>query len=173
MHFLLDGKQKTHKFYQCLIDDHSKILDKNENTDTNNIIDAFLMERQKRQNSNDPSARFFSDSQFYHLLADVFGAGLDTTLTTLRWFFLFMAAYPSEQKKVQEELDAVLSGKPPDLTDWSSLPLTEAALCETQRIRSVVPVGIPHGTLETTEIEGIGFTGGIRCFDAQYKLQIY
>lgn len=65
-----------------------------------------------------------------------------------------MAAYPQEQTKVQEEIDAVLDGRRPTLEDLVNLPLTEAAICETQRIRSVVPVGIPHGTLEDTEIEG-------------------
>lgn len=32
--------------------------------------------------------------------------------------------------------------------DGSDLPRLMAAICETQRIRSIVPVGIPHGCLE-------------------------
>lgn len=31
--------------------------------------------------------------------------------------------------------------------DASRLPQVMAAICETQRIRSIVPVGIPHGCL--------------------------
>lgn len=32
--------------------------------------------------------------------------------------------------------------------DGTDLPHLMAAICETQRIRSIVPVGIPHGCLE-------------------------
>lgn len=32
--------------------------------------------------------------------------------------------------------------------DSSKLPKLMAAICETQRIRSIVPVGIPHGCLQ-------------------------
>lgn len=32
--------------------------------------------------------------------------------------------------------------------DGADLPHLMAAICETQRIRSIVPVGIPHGCLE-------------------------
>lgn len=83
MNFLLEGKTKTHQFYQTLID---RILDEveqkgDENTD--NVITAFLKEREKRRGTPD-FEKFYNDQQFYHVLADFFGAGLDTTLTTLR-----------------------------------------------------------------------------------------
>lgn len=32
--------------------------------------------------------------------------------------------------------------------DGSRLPHLMAAICETQRIRSIVPVGIPHGCIK-------------------------
>lgn len=48
----------------------------------NNLIQAFLMERQKR--SLDVVEKFYNDEQFVHLLADTFGAALDTTLSTMR-----------------------------------------------------------------------------------------
>lgn len=155
----MEGKLKTHKVYESIIKDHQRKLNLNEKTtESKNIIDSFLLEREKRKSTNDSSAQYYTDEQFNHLLADIFGAGLDTTLTTLRWFLIFMAAYPHEQHKVQEELDAVLNGKEPTLDDMFALPLTQAAIYEAQRIRSVVPVGIPHGTLQNTEIEGKYYT---------------
>lgn len=63
-----------------------------------------------------------------------------------------MAANPHVQTKVQQEIDAVTQGNPISLEQMCSLPLTEASLCEAQRIRSVVPVGIPHGTIMETHV---------------------
>lgn len=40
---------------------------------------------------------FFNKVQFNYLMADVFGAGVDTTLATLRWFLLFMGLNPDWQ----------------------------------------------------------------------------
>lgn len=47
-----------------------------------NLIQAFLIEREKR--SADVSNKFYNDKQLLHLLADMFGAALDTTLSTMR-----------------------------------------------------------------------------------------
>ena len=46
---------------------------------------------------------FCSDEQLYHLIADLFGAGLDTTLTTLKWALLYFASYPNLQDVIRQE----------------------------------------------------------------------
>ena len=55
------------------------------------------------------SARFnknliFSEEQLCHLVADLFGAGLDTTLTTLKWALLYLASYPETQELIRTEI---------------------------------------------------------------------
>lgn len=86
INFLMNGKQATHRIYQRIIDEQSKILLKQNisEADCTNFIDAFLIERQKREHIEEYQ-KFYCEKQFHHLLADVFGAGLDTTLTTLRY----------------------------------------------------------------------------------------
>lgn len=82
--FLLDGKLKTHKLYQKIIEEQKKILEENPNQiGYENIVQAFLIERNKRKGTPE-YYNFYCNQQFYHFLADLFGAGLDTTLTTLR-----------------------------------------------------------------------------------------
>lgn len=61
------------------------------------ILDNFLLEQKRRFASGDEAACYVTDEQMHYLLADMFGAGLDTTSVTLAWFFLYMALYPDEQ----------------------------------------------------------------------------
>lgn len=61
------------------------------------VLDNFLKEQKRRFENNDEAARFMTDEQLMYLLADMFGAGLDTTSVTLAWFLLYMALYPEEQ----------------------------------------------------------------------------
>lgn len=87
----MNGKQATHRIYQRIIDEQMKIFLKQHinESDCTNFIDAFLIERQKRAGTDD-FQKIYCDEQFNHLLADVFGAGLDTTLTTLRYWELVL-----------------------------------------------------------------------------------
>lgn len=84
-------------------------------------------------------------------MADLFGAGVDTTLTTISWFLLFVADNEKVQDKIRLEFEANLTSMP-TLDNYEKLPYLRACIAETQRIRSVVPVGIPHGTSKVKHI---------------------
>nr|CAD7439764.1 unnamed protein product [Timema bartmani] len=170
MRFLMEGKEKTHVVYDNMIRERKKRGEGSGPGD--DMIDAFLAEMSRRQASGRGDEGFYTVSQFHHLLADLFGAGVDTTLTTLRWFLLFMAQNPDVQTRVQEELDGVLQGRPLTLEDAAVLPYTEAALAETQRIRSVVPLGIPHGALEDTELAGYHIPRGAMLVPLQWAVHM-
>ena len=90
----MNGKEKTHKIYRGVRDEYrARVAGLPENT---GMVESFLAafdEQMRKENM----AGYFTEPQLYHLLADLFGAGTDTTLTTLRWFLLFMAAHPEEQ----------------------------------------------------------------------------
>lgn len=143
--FVTDGQKETHNIYQKIIEDHQS-----DPKASDNFLAAFLIEMKNRLNNNDISS--FAHPQIYYLLADMFGAGVDTTLTSLRWFLLFMALYPEEQEEIQRELEAVLGDQGFTLNDRSSLPKLEAAIAETQRIRPIVPLGFPHGSTKDSKI---------------------
>lgn len=86
MTFLVDGQRETHETYRKIVRHQVESLQKLRENDANyqadNVIHAFLLEKEKRE--GDVTEKFYSNEQFFHLLADLFGAGLDTTLTTLR-----------------------------------------------------------------------------------------
>lgn len=144
---MLDGKAKTHDIYRDILRDHvAATEDGLENR--GHVAGAYLAEMSRRSAGSEGS---FTEVQCLHALADLFGAGLDTTLATLRWFLVFVASHPDVQERVQIELDAAVSARGGDSPQMSDAPLcqfTEAALAETQRLRSVVPVGIPHGAVQ-------------------------
>ncbi|XP_066995609.2 cytochrome P450 306a1 [Anabrus simplex] len=162
MEYLLSGKEKSHQLYASMIAEH--------NSEADDVIGAFLSEMKRRNDIGDEG--FYTVPQFHHLLADLFGAGLDTTLTTLRWFILFMAQHPNVQARIHEELDEVLGKRWPTLNDAPVLSYTQAAISETQRIRSVVPVGIPHGTTQVTTIEGYRIPAGTMIIPLQWAVHM-
>lgn len=105
LNFLLTGKEKTHKIYNEIIekvkqqkfqanDDGSFQID--------TILKCFLNEKCKRQFENDSKLQFCNNKQFRHLLADIFGASVDTTLTTIRWFLLYTSQSTEIQQKIRE-----------------------------------------------------------------------
>ncbi|XP_048504684.1 cytochrome P450 306a1 isoform X2 [Athalia rosae] len=161
MRFLIEGKVKTHEIYAG--------MSREDNTEC--VLSAFDEEVERRRENGEPNGHF-DQPQKMHLLADLFGAGTDTTLTTLRWLLLFLAVHPQEQKNIHDEITTVLKGKTIELEDRKVLPYLEAAIAETQRIRSVVPIGIPHGALEDSEIGGYLIPKGSMVVPLQWAIHM-
>ncbi|CAH1998239.1 unnamed protein product [Acanthoscelides obtectus] len=169
MKFLIDGKYRQHGLYKTLIAAQKKNLSLND-YESSNFIREFLLE--KNSKSSEIQEKFYNDQQFHHLLGDLFGAGLDTTLTTIRWYFLYIAKHQKVQVKIKNEIKEVLQDRQPALRDIPYLPLVEASICEVQRIRSVVPVGIPHGTTTDTDIEGYFIPRGTMLVPLQWAIHM-
>ncbi|XP_014368135.2 cytochrome P450 306a1 [Papilio machaon] len=139
-------------------------------TDGECILDNFLLEQKKRFDNNAETAKYMTDEQMFYLLADMFGAGLDTTSTTLAWFLLYMALHPEEQETVRREILSVLIDD--NDSDYTKLPRLMAAICETQRIRSIVPVGIPHGCTEDTYLGEYRIPKGAMVMPLQWAMHM-
>lgn len=166
MGFLIDGKIKTHQIYEKMIEEESR------KSEATNFIGAFLNERNKRVEAKDGSEVFYSNQQFYHLLADVFGASLDTTLTTLRWLFLYLAVHQDIQTKLRHEILSIKTKKILTLDELVQVPYLEATIAEVQRIRPVVPLGIPHGSTEEIEVEGYKLPKGTMIVPLQWAMHL-
>ncbi|XP_015126184.1 cytochrome P450 306a1 [Diachasma alloeum] len=168
MKFLLDGKLKTHEVYKEIIQSHQEGKDSMRN---DSFLSAFAEEIERRVSSNEELGSF-TDQQFYHLLADLYGAGVDTTMTTVRWLLLYLAAYPEDQEKIHEEMVESLGEREVTLEDRGRLLYLEACICEAQRIRSVVPLGIPHGTKEDTKLGGFDIPKGSMVVPFQWAMHM-
>ncbi|KAF1376953.1 hypothetical protein PFLUV_G00216860 [Perca fluviatilis] len=85
---------------------------------------------------------------------NMFGAGTDTTATTLRWGLLFMAKNPKIQDQVQEELSREIGSRKVQVEDRKNLPFTDAVIHETQRLASILPIAVPHKTSQDITFQG-------------------
>ncbi|XP_053661170.1 cytochrome P450 306a1 [Anopheles marshallii] len=158
INFLRNGKCKTHTIYDAIIAeqrDKMRTSDSMHGKQQECILNCFIKEAAKRQEAGRTDAAFCDDIQLRHLMADLFGAGVDTTFTTIRWALLYIALYPTVQQRLREELrQRLLANESPSLDDVEVLPYLRATIAEVQRIRTVVPVGIPHGLTKEIEIAG-------------------
>ena len=72
-----------------------------------------------------------------------------------------MSLYPDVQAKAQAELDVVVgSGRLPDFSDLDRLVYLHALLKELLRWQSVVPLGLPHCSIDDEELEGYFIPAG-------------
>lgn len=170
--WLKEGQRSQHALYADLVAEaRASIGQDGEHPESagaaDNLLGAWLLESMRR-----PDSPFYTDRQLHFLLADLFGAALDTTVTTLRWLMLFLATHPHVQERVHRELDEVLQGREPTLDDVPALPFTAATIMETQRIRSVTPLGIPHGVKEDVALEGYVIPKGTMLIPLQWAIHM-
>jgi len=117
----------------------------------------------------------FSEEQMMGIVIDIFIAGAETTGYTLGFALLFMMDNPQVQLRVQREIDLVLQGRQPSLSDLKNLPYTEATLQEIQRRGIVAPLTVPHVALEDTTCLGYDLPKVLRTnrlFPSAYQLNI-
>ncbi|XP_070161816.1 probable cytochrome P450 305a1 [Polyergus mexicanus] len=115
------------------------------------FIDAFLHMMFTQQDKNS----VFSDDNLIATLLDFFIAGAKTTTATLDFLFLQIANHQDVQRKLHEEIDAVIGpNRLPTLEDRVKMPFTEAVLAESQRIWLVTPIIGPRRVLDDTTLGG-------------------
>ncbi|CAJ1075060.1 hypothetical protein L3Q82_014178%2C partial [Xyrichtys novacula] len=117
------------------------------------VVDCFLLRKQKDEKSSDKDS-FYNEKNLIYTVMNLFVAGTDTTSTTLRWSFLFMAKYPHMQEKVHEELSRVVGNREVRVEDRKNLPYTDAVIHETQRLANIVPMNLPHQTSRDITFQG-------------------
>ncbi|XP_028324143.1 steroid 17-alpha-hydroxylase/17,20 lyase [Gouania willdenowi] len=121
------------------------------------LLDALLRAKRNAENNNtaDISAESvgLSDDHLLMTVGDIFGAGVETTTTVLKWAIIYLIHNPQVQRRIQEELDSKIGGhRTPQLSDRGSLPYLEATIREVLRIRPVAPLLIPHVALTDTRV---------------------
>jgi len=102
--------------------------------------------KRMEQHSNDLASPFHpahGDITIINIFVDLFTAGMETTVSTLCWTFLYLIHHPEVQEKVHEEIDRIVGkDRLPSLSD--DLPYVSAVLHESHRMTGFVFLGMPH-----------------------------
>ncbi|XP_066452112.1 cytochrome P450 2K6-like isoform X1 [Eleutherodactylus coqui] len=145
-HTVLRNVDEMYAFIRETFTNQRKELDVN---DQRNLIDSFLVKQQEEK-----PQLYFSNENLTALVSDLFGAGMETTSTTLRWALLLMMKYPEIQRKVQSEIEKVIGSAEPQVIHRKQMPYTDAVIHEIQRFGNIIPANVPHATTQDVNFRG-------------------
>ncbi|XP_034046726.1 cytochrome P450 2K1-like [Thalassophryne amazonica] len=127
------------------------------------LVDCFLTHQRKDEEAHVVDS-LYHEKNLLFTVGNLFGAGTDTTATTLRWALLFMTKYPHIQNQVHEELSSVIGKRQINGEDRKLLPYTNAVIHETQRFASIVPMAVPHQMASDVIFQGYLIKKGTTVF---------
>lgn len=92
--------------------------------------------------------------------AVAYAAGADTSVSTLTTFILAMTLHPEAQKRAQAELDTVVGDRLPTFSDKDDLPFVTAIMKEVFRWIPVLPLAVPHRSVNSDQYKGYFIPAG-------------
>ena len=89
-----------------------------------------------------------------NVVQDLFGAGSETTKTTLRWLLLLAARHEDMQQRMRQEVDDVIGQQEPAIEHRALCPFVAAFVAETMRFRPFIPTVVPHKATVDEQVSG-------------------
>ncbi|MEU9999137.1 cytochrome P450 [Streptomyces sp. NPDC050848] len=111
-----------------------------------------------------------SDAEVHDQVVTFLLAGVGSTAITLSWAWHLIGAHPDIQTRLHDEVDAVLAGRPAQLTDLDSLKLTGHIATETLRLYPPDSLLLTRTTTTDTELGGHPLPVGTTIAFSPYQL---
>jgi cytochrome P450 len=96
-------------------------------------------------------------------------AGQETTALALTWTWYLLSRHPDARQRLEEEIDSVLEGRPPEYTDLVNLPYTRMVVEETMRLYPPA-WGFSRQALSDDQLGGFALPRGWLVFVIPYVL---
>jgi cytochrome P450 len=117
--------------------------------------------------AQDENGNRMTDDQLRDEMMTLLLAGHETTALALSWAFYLLAKHPEAEAELVDELNRVLGGRPPNVSDLSALPYTDMVVKETMRLYPPA-WGIGREALEEFETGGYRLAAGTNVFMVQW-----
>lgn len=117
--------------------------------------------------AQDDDGSQMSDQQLRDEVMTLFVAGHETTALALSWSWYLLATNPEAEKKFHEELEEVLGGRTPNVSDLPRLRYAEMIAKETMRLYPPA-YAVGREAIEDTEIGGFRVPKGTQLFAFQW-----
>jgi cytochrome P450 len=117
--------------------------------------------------AQDEDGSQMSDAQLRDEVMTLFLAGHETTALALSWSWYLLATHPEAERKFIAELDEVLGGRAPEVSDLPKLKYTEMIAKETMRLYPPA-YAIGREAIEETEIGGFRVPKRTQLFAFQW-----
>jgi cytochrome P450 len=113
--------------------------------------------------AQDEDGTQMSDTQLRDEVMTIFLAGHETTAVALSWSWFLLANNPEAEQKFHAEIDSVLQGRTPTVSDLANLKYTEMITKEAMRLYPPAYV-VGREAIEDTEIGGYQVRKGTQLF---------
>jgi cytochrome P450 len=117
--------------------------------------------------AQDDDGSQMTDQQLRDEVMTLFLAGHETTALALSWSWYLLATNPEAEKKFHAELDSVLNGRLPNVSDLASLKYTEMIAKEAMRLYPPA-YAVGREAIEETELGGFRVPRGTQLFAFQW-----
>ncbi|KAK3707375.1 hypothetical protein QZH41_010461 [Actinostola sp. cb2023] len=115
------------------------------------LTDALIKALQEAQEEDSKVKDLITEDHVVMTMQDTFSGGLESTMTSIRWFIIYMLHYPDIQAKIHEELDDVIGRDVmPGSEDKQRLHYLQASISEAMRVASVGAITMRKACVDST-----------------------
>ncbi|KAI6197647.1 hypothetical protein M3Y94_01249600 [Aphelenchoides besseyi] len=156
---ILWPQREIFRFIDGIIKEHERTTDYTVEFEPRDFIDAYLIHKQNNDSTGEEHS--FSREQLLGSVVDMWFAGQETTSATITWCLGYLIQNPEAQKKMHDELDAVIgSDRLITVADRQSLPYCNAVIMETQRVSNVFALNLPRKTNRDVQYDDMVIPSG-------------
>ncbi|XP_074273836.1 cytochrome P450 71D10-like isoform X1 [Silene latifolia] len=161
---LKEMAQESNRLLDPIVNGHKSNIKTEEN-----LVDVLMKFHQ--DNVLDSSEFSLSTNNIKAIILEIFGAGSETSSTTIEWAMSELLKNPKAMKKAQEEVRRVYNGyKTIDETKLEELKYLKSVIKESLRLHPPVPLLVPRESIEDCQIQGYDIPSKTRVIMNAYAI---